>query len=423
MAGMTDADGLHDTRTARDEISLRDLYLVLRRRALAIVAVALVAGVATFVIVSSRPATYVAEATAVVARAPIEMGSASGLRFRPEVDLTFDTYQTLALTRTVLEELLPVHEAGDLARLRSSLALERVAGAVNAASGMLAVAHRVTSSDPRTSAEAANVWARATIDMARRLLLENLDAVEVITGTRLAEARTELEAADRDLEEFRASSGIASLRARVLPSADGAPGLLERAIADLEEEIRGNRLATAQRVAESTALRGIGASGGDGLEVVLLATPEVALSVAGAVASLEAQIAALAAEREALAAELDDLRRRRDADVAALAQATVGVARRERAVEAPLELVTALSSIEPTIAYVAQVAPSGARVLSEAVVPSAPESKRLVLLTLLAMVVAGFAAVVAVLLIEAVKEPRAPRGAAPRRSASTAAPR
>jgi uncharacterized protein involved in exopolysaccharide biosynthesis len=142
----------------------------------------------------------------------------------------------------------------------------------------------------------------------------------------------------------------------------------------------------------------------------------VLLSIEGAIASIEARAAALAAEEEALTATLADLRGRRAEAAAALAEATVGLARRERAATAPLELLASLTAIEPSVAFVAQIAPAGARVLSEAAVPSAPEPRRSMAVTLLVAVVAGFAAAVAVLLAEAVSEPRADR---PTRSART----
>ena len=207
---MNDATADRDPRAAppTDESSLRDLYLVLRRRSPWVVGAALVAGVVAFVVLGARPASYVAEATAVVARAPIEVGLGTGLRFRPEVDLTYDTYQTLAYSRGVLEAVLPLHEAADLGRLREALVLERVAGSANQASGLLAVVHRVRSTDPGRSAAAASAWAAATVATARGLLLENLYAVEAITGEGLSAARARLQTAESELETFRAASGI-----------------------------------------------------------------------------------------------------------------------------------------------------------------------------------------------------------------------
>ena len=410
MTGMSDAPADRDPRAAppQYEISLRELYLVLRQRAWWIVAAALLAGVAAFVAVATRPPVYVAEATAVVARAPIEVGLGTGIGFRPEVDVTYDTYQTFAFTRSVLEETLPTHEARDLSRLREALTLERVAGAAtaSAASGLLAVTHRVRSEDAATAAATASAWAAATIATTRRLLLENLDAVEAITADGFDVARSELEAAEADLEGFRAASGVDALRARLGLPGTGLAGTLDTAIGQVEAALRTNRLVLSQRGGELVSLRERRDAGAGELEVVLYAAPDVALSVEGAIVSVEAQVAGLLAEQEVLIESLADLRRQRAADAASLAEAAAGLARRERAVAAPREVVTSLATIEPSVAFVAQVAPSGARVLSEAVVPSAPEPRRVAFLTLLAAVVAAFAAMVVVLLAEAVRDPR-----------------
>jgi hypothetical protein len=54
------------------------------------------------------------------------------------------------------------------------------------------VAHQVADRDPQRAARLANQWAEATVRRARDLLLENLDAVEVITGEGLDVAREAL---------------------------------------------------------------------------------------------------------------------------------------------------------------------------------------------------------------------------------------
>jgi len=396
-----------------DEISLRELYLVLRRRAPWIVAGALVAGLIAFAALSLRPPSYVAEATAIVSRAPISVQLGTGLSFRPEIDLTFDTYQTLAFSRSVLEAVLPFAPANDVVRLRDTLSLERVAGLPNQPSSVLAVVHRVRGRDPALAAAAADAWAGATIATARRLLLENLDAVELITGEGLAQARAALETAEAELEAFRGASAIASLRTQVGYTGRGptggeghVPGTLDQAIDALEADLRRNRIAGQQVAAEITSLEARAGQDGDDLLVVLYAAPTVTLPLAGAIASLEAQALALAAEGRAIGEELDGLFQARAAAGAALADATAAMARLERAVAAPRAAVESLAAIEPSVAYVAQVAPSGARVLSESVVPSVPEPSRRGLVALLAAVVVAFVGVVLALLAEAVRDPR-----------------
>ena len=429
LAAMSDAtpDRAPTPAPPADEISLRELYLVLKRRAPWIAGAAVLAAVVAFVVLSGGPATYVAEATAVVARAPIQVSLAGGLQFNPEVDVTYETYQTLAFSRGVLEAVLPLHEAGDLARLRGALTIERVAGSANQPSGLLAVVHRVRSGDPGGAAAAADAWAEATVAAARRLLLENLDAVETITGEDLAAANAELGALEAELERFQASAGVTSLRTRVggaagaLGDATGGPnlvapaarGTLDQAIADAEASLRRNRVASDEVAAELTALRARAEINSGDVPVTLFSAPGVVLTLEGAIASVEVRAAALEAERGALSQELSELRRERDVAVAALAEANLTLARLERAVLGPSEVVASLAAIEPAVAYVARVAPSGARVLSQAVVPSAPEPRRRTLIAALAAVVVGFGGVVVALLAEAVRDPRAARDPRP----------
>ena len=402
---------------ASDEISLRELYLVLRRRAPWIAAAAVLAGVVAFAALSLRAPSYVAEATTIVARAPISVELGTGLSFRPEIDLTFDTYETLAFSRSVLEAVLPFVPGSDVARLREVLTLERVAGLATQPSSVLAVTHRVRGRDPGQGAAAANAWAEATIANVRRLLLENLDAVEAITGESLARARAELEEAEVELESHRAASAIASLRSLIghtgrSPTGGEAhvPGVLDEAIAGLEADLRANRIETERSAAEAAALVSRAAADGVELEVVLVSAPTVALPLHGAIVALEARVSALAAERLALRSELDELERARVAAAAALSEASVEMAPLERRVEGGRATVASLEAIEPSVSYVTQVAPSGARMLSEAVVPSRPEPTRRGLVTALVAVVVAFAGMVLALLAEAVREPSPRRG-------------
>jgi len=393
MAAMSDAtpDRAPTPAPPPDEISLRELYLVLKRRAPWIVAAAAVAAVAAGLFLASRAPTYVAEATAVVARAPIEVDLGTSLRFRPEVNLTFDTYQTLAFSRGVLEELA-LERSVEVAELRRALTLERVTGPSNQTTSFLAVAHQVADRDPQRAARLANLWAEATVRRARDLLLENLGAVELITGEGLDTAREALLEAEIALQDYTAQVAIESLRAR-------AAALLE---AESEAMVgqRAARLSLTQLRSELQVLQAQRLGDGDGdLPVVLTGAPEVTLTLDGALASVQASIAGdeeverLVAERRAVTTEL--------------AVVNVRLGQLRRAVDDQARQVDALATVEPGVAYVAQVAPSGARVLSAALVPTEAESRRVLLIALLAAVVVAFGGVVVALLAEAVRDPRA----------------
>ncbi|MDF1522036.1 MAG: Wzz/FepE/Etk N-terminal domain-containing protein [Trueperaceae bacterium] len=383
---------------ASDEISLRELYLVLRRRAVWIVLAALVAGGIAAAVMALRPSVYVAEASAVVARTPVSVAGESGLQFRPELDVTFETYSTLAFSRGVLEEVLEaVPKAGlTLGQARSALTLERLAGSANQPSSLLAVAHRAQGSDGTVAAALATRWAAATIGTVRALLTENLDSVETITGRELIASRAALDAAETALVAYREANEaeadplrLESLRERsAILAARGDE--LTRMIGSREAE-----LASLQARGDATAT------------VVLNDAPDVVLSVAGAVWALEAQVAGNRAELAQLAAQQTALHEEIARSSAVVARVETTVAGLERAVLRADAEVAALAAIEPTVAYVAQLAPAGARVLSDAAVPAMPEGRSTLLVALLAAVVVGFAGVVVALLAEAVRDPAA----------------
>jgi len=386
---------------AADEISLRELYLVLKRRSPWIGAATLLVALVAFIAMTTRPSVYVAEGTTAVARAPIsiEASVGSSLRFTPEVTITFETYQTLAFSRGVLEAVLAHHEADDLARLEGALTLERIAGTANQPSTFLAVAHSVRSSDPGRAARAAEAWVDATVATVRALMLENLDTLEAITSSALADARANVINAELALEAVWAERAPDALR-RHITSLDGAIADLERRRIDL----LGERQA---RSAERDAFAAHQGDTGNSSWVVLMDAPDVAVDLGGALASLDARIAALDAEFEGAAARLEQLRAQRSALALERADVNVAIAELERLLRDATQAVDLLATFEPNVAYVAQVAPSGVRVLSAPSVPTRPEPTRAALIALLAAVVTAFAGVVVALLAEAVRPPSA----------------
>lgn len=382
--------------TPSDEISLRELYLVLKRRAVWIALAAALAAVAAFAFLSLRPARYVAEGTAAVARAPIslEVDVGTNLRFTPEVSVTFETYQTLAFSRGVLEQVVALHEAEDLSRLEGALELERIAGTANQPSTFLAVAHRVSSGDAEIAARTAQAWMAATVATVRDLMLENLDTLEDMTGDALVGSRERVAAIERELETLLAEAAPDALR-RQITSLDAAIADLTRARIDARGERDAYR-------AEREALAAHGASNA---WVVLSDAPEVAVDIEGAIASLDARIAAAGARIDGTDALIAELRSERNELARARADAHVQAAALERDLAAALQGVDLLASVAPNVAYVAQVAPSGVRVLSEPTVPTRAEPTRALLVALLAAVVVAFAGVVVALLAEAVRAP------------------
>lgn len=396
-----DAERLPDTRptAAPDEISLRELYLVLKRRSPWILLAAALVAVAVFLFASTRPPTYVAEGTTVVARAPIQVELGTNLRFRPEVTVAYDMYETLARSRTVLEAVLPFHEAVDVAELEPSLNLERISGAQSQPSTFLAVSHSVASRDSNQAARAAAAWIDATVATVRSLMLENLDVIELLMGDSLTMARERLETAEEAFETHLAATAPDALRRSIL----GA----DQAIVELEERIR----VIDRELATWDGERSILSERSDDtlMGVVLSTAPDVVLGVDGALASLAARTAGATLERERALEQLAQLRDERRALAQRRADATVRLAALERELDEALLVVRLLTAIDPDVAFFAQVAPSGVRVLSQPIMPTRPEPSRAALIALLAAFVTVFAGAVLALLAEAVRAPSVAR--------------
>jgi uncharacterized protein involved in exopolysaccharide biosynthesis len=389
------------TRPPNDEVSLRELYLVVRAQAFAIVVFVAVVAVVVYAAVATRPVSYVAESTAAVSRAPISVQEEAGLVFRPELDVTYDTYQTLANSRGVLERVFEAVPAAtlSLAAAGEAFSLERLAGSANQPSNLLAVAHRVRHGDAEVAAELATAWSAITIETVRALLNENLTAIERITTDGVAIARSNLEAAEDALGDLVTNQGGMPLPQR-LTFVQGRLEELEALEGEITRLIR-------TREAEAASLSGRLVE--DREETVVLSeAPEVGLSVAGALWTIEARLAALRAEQEAVAAQRDAFAAEAATLLPDASRFQLDLDRRMRARSQAQRSLDTLTNIEPTVAYVAQLAPTGVRVLSEAAVPTRPQPRNAVVVAALAAVAAAFAALVFVLLREAVRDPAAP---------------
>lgn len=402
---------------ARDEVSLRDLYLVVRRSALAIVVVVVAVAVGVYALLATRPATYQAEALATVARAPITVEPEFGLTFRPEIDVTFETYSTLAFSRGVLERVVVTLDDGRTFRANGidTFTLARLAGPAAQPSSLLAAGHRVVHGEPEVAAALASAWAEVTVDTVRGLLHENLATAGQIAADAVDRAHADLAAADDAVAALR-SAQDGSIDPQRRFEAQVRLAALDDRVDELARSLRA-------REAEATALRAradeagpTGAGGDAGPTVVLGEAPEVPLGITGALWTLEARQAALRAELEAAEEQRAAARAEMARMTAAAARYDADLLRLLRAQEAAQRTYDTVLEIEPTVDYVARLAPTGARVLAEAAVPVVPVPTRAAITAALAAVAAGFAAVVVVLLREAVSDPRrsAPRSAAVR---------
>lgn len=439
-----------------DEISLRDLYLILRRGLPFILLSAILVGVATFFISSLLPKVYEAQSTTLVTTPPVQVQGAQNLTFRPPNDVSFEAYETLADSRPVKEATLKA-AAGVTDSFQGSV--ERLIGPQNAGQqGNLSVNHSVRDTRPERAAALANAWALSTLDAVRASLLASLDPVRAATeaevGRRkdaLTEVEIRFEAFQRqdegdtltallqrltgriaDSEERRDSLArdLASAQARAeflaqadasgsSASADTLAGILslrERAAADTAEQNQkqtqkqNQGQAQANRSDEATPTPS--AASEAKLAALLRLQPGDALTdnVVALLNQTELRAAAvdlagLSAEQQRIESQLTDYRQQVETLLGRIAALNLQRDRLERERSNAQQAYQDVVALEPIITYVTTITPGNARLLNEASVPSAPVAPRRALNTALATVLALILATLFVFLREAVRAP------------------
>lgn len=228
------------------ELSLRDLYLILSRSWLFIVSFSLAAGLLVFVYLSMQPQLYEAETTSLVN--PVSMQEGGSLSFRQSANVGFESYRTLALSRPVFEATLAAFpELGwTLRDLEQASRLELLLGVPDRRPELtgfvpLSVTHTVRSIDPEQASELSQVWTEQTLEAVRNTLLASLSPVANVTNSQVARLSGELEEADEALRLFRSSNNLELSQERVES--------LTSSIA--EQELERSQLLRELRVAEA----------------------------------------------------------------------------------------------------------------------------------------------------------------------------
>ena len=181
-----------------------------------IVLAAVAAGAVAFVYFSVQPDVYTAESTTLVtplAIAPsLNVGAGDSLRVAEGVTVQYETYQTLANSRPVIEAVIqqiPAYDGG-LRALERSTSLERLLGPANPGQSVpLAVTHMVSNQSPELAAELADAWAEATLAVVRESILDDLRPMREATAQALETSRAALEEIELELRDFRAGDDIA----------------------------------------------------------------------------------------------------------------------------------------------------------------------------------------------------------------------
>lgn len=421
----------HDAPAYDDEISLRELYLILRRGLALILGVALVAGAAAFLYATVAPDQYEAEASVLSSPSTVRVRDQGTLQFEPGDAIGFDAYETIATSRAVFERTLqslddlPAQQNLGYRALANVADLERVASPTGDGATPLIVAHRIGWSDAEHAAAFTNAWTQATVEQVRETLLANLAPTQEDTAATVERRRGELDVLESEWESFQARDPRAELRTRLEGLAerraanDARRDRLERQMADARGRLAalGRTPADVLDEASLQLLRtrgndvGVAAVGVDPDEALqaseqwLLQSPNASTLADLAAADLAGALGELrATERvaERFDAQGDTLRTR-------LAELERRGAELERRVEQAREAYTSVAELQPLIDYVADLTPGNIRVINEAQPPEEAIGPRTLLITALTAVVAGMLATLFVFLREAVREPDAPK--------------
>jgi len=252
MASMSDATPERTPMPAppSDEISLRELYLVLRRGAGWIVGATVLMGLAAFLFLSTRPAQFKSEAVVVYEAPPVSVRGGDAFAASLVTAFSYDAYEALAFDRLRLAEVLAAVPEVDWSvdQLISRANLER-RSAANAA--VLTVVHAVQAASPEVAAAVAQAWADFTTAAVRETIRARVADSQTVSD-RVAELRANLEVAEDALLRFTAGDEAQQLRAREssliqrLQSLDGrrAEVLVELAVLVAERAERDAEVAT-----------------------------------------------------------------------------------------------------------------------------------------------------------------------------------
>ena len=435
-----------------DEVSLRELYLIVKRGLPLIAIVAVVAAVVTYLAVILAPDRFESEATVVSAPTTVQVQGEGTLAFEPRSAITFATYEDISTSRATFERTVSALREDGVAApdgprdLLAAATVEQLTGPSNASdSTPLTVVHRISWSDPQLAARYADAWADATVEQVRSTLLADLEPARLQTVEALEAREAALAEAEAAYRTFQAKDlpgiqqELRTVGQRISTSEDALTEL-DRTIASL----------TAQREA-LLAMNGFSSSGAAGASAetldlladterldpavaaqlrVLAATPRDEATGDGAAGGASRADDAIALLRRAdldaitvkLAGALQEREQLRSALVASEARAET---LRDRVAELRLEdarlsrrlssasaAYQAVQAIEPALAFVANLTPGNTRVLNSAQEPTEATGPSARLLALIAAVVAGLAATLFVFLREAVREPADERAGA-----------
>jgi uncharacterized protein involved in exopolysaccharide biosynthesis len=389
-----------------DEISLRDVYLIFRKGLPLILILSLLAGVLAFIVSSLLPKVYEAETTVLISPPAVSVEGTQNLNFRPSSEVSFEAYETLAESRGVKGEAVQSVDAnlqyGDMAGT-----VQELIGPQNPGQSVpLLVSHTVRDTDPERAAQLSDAWANVTLTAVQRSLFTNIEPINEVTVQALEPLRTNLEEAQAALETFEANDTSDTLQATL------------NNLSQLIASARSGVVTTSQLSLAQTGEVPQESEEAINLESTLETSSQINLS--GEIAAQEAYVASLGSNATARdRAELASLQARQSSlqeqlesyeeDFQETRQGLASIERQRRDLETALETAEeayqSVLQLQPIIAFVSELNPTNARILSSAssAVSSDPVAPNRLLNTALAIVLVGLLTLVFVFLREAVR--------------------
>ncbi len=273
------------------EVSLRDLYLVLLRGLPFILLLALLAGGVAYFLNAQRKPVFAAESTVLVTPPPIQIQGDENISFSPINEVSFQTYETLARSQTVLRDAVSRVEDVQIspAQLSALGTLRQLFGPLRVGDvAPLSVIHRVRNADPERAALLADAWAQSTLKAVRESLFSSLRPVDETTTREVARLQNDVEAVEAQVQRFAAQDNGPLLEAelegltRQITDGRERQGELTREIAATQARIR----ALEQQIGSAGAANAPGAAGNSATGDSAVLSPAF-LAVLGAQGAVE----------------------------------------------------------------------------------------------------------------------------------------
>lgn len=210
-----DSQQLTSSPVAPDEISLRDIYLIIRQGFWLILLVSLLLALLGFFYASLGPPTYESESTTSVTPSPISVQNTRGVSLSPRTSIPYQSYERLALSGVVLEAVLKRFPDLNLSlrEFERSLSLEQILGPNdrNPQSAQiipLIVGHTVAYHNPEQSAALTQAWSEETLRVVKQTMSDNLTSVSDVTLEQRSQLRQAMDQAEGNLREFRKENNL-----------------------------------------------------------------------------------------------------------------------------------------------------------------------------------------------------------------------